>query len=256
MLTADSSTCDTRKLPIGSKHVVLGNDCPHRQTGGPPLADLCTEAGRQQADFITVSFFSADSPTGMFKQLRTDLTAQQALLSCVDKQLPAEAQQAVEGSDEAGLGWPAPARLYDSGVHNSAVQGQGLQILFAQLPPHHPPQQRLQARLLAKALATRIGPALQHVVVHTQIAFVPGHWIADNLLCHREEAEYLQQQGVQLMYTDNYTASIKQLLKVVPELNGSGHDRLPGQFTQAMKLPLWYLPRVEGKVALGVSRDD
>lgn len=31
------------------------------------------------------------------------------------------------------------------------------------------------------------------------------------------------------MYTDNYTASIKQLLKVVPELNGSGHDRLPGE---------------------------
>ena len=30
---------------------------------------MCTEAGRQQADSIIVSFFSADSPTGMFKQL-------------------------------------------------------------------------------------------------------------------------------------------------------------------------------------------
>ena len=33
-----------------------------------PLANLCTEAGRQQANSIIVSFFSADSPTGMFKQ--------------------------------------------------------------------------------------------------------------------------------------------------------------------------------------------
>ena len=45
------------------------------------LADLCTEAGRQQADSIVVSFFSADSPTGMFKQLPTDMAAQQAMLS-------------------------------------------------------------------------------------------------------------------------------------------------------------------------------
>ncbi|KAL3156110.1 hypothetical protein ABBQ32_012584 [Trebouxia sp. C0010 RCD-2024] len=54
----------------------------------------------QQADSIIVSFFSADSPTGMFKQLPTDVPAQQALLSSVDRQLPAEAQQACEGPDE------------------------------------------------------------------------------------------------------------------------------------------------------------
>ncbi|KAL3156105.1 hypothetical protein ABBQ32_012579 [Trebouxia sp. C0010 RCD-2024] len=64
------------------------------------LVDLCTESGRQQADSIIVSFFSADSPTGMFKQLPTDVPAQQALLSSVDRQLPAEAQQACEGPDE------------------------------------------------------------------------------------------------------------------------------------------------------------
>ena len=38
-----------------------------------------------------------------------------------------------------------------------------------QLPPHHPPQQRLQA---AKALATRFEPALQHVPKHMHL----GNW--------------------------------------------------------------------------------
>ena len=69
-------------------------------TSKKPLADLCTEAGRQQADSIIVSFFSADSPTGMFKQLPTDMAAQQALLSSVDRQLPPEALQECEGPSE------------------------------------------------------------------------------------------------------------------------------------------------------------
>ena len=50
-------------------------------------------------------------------------------------------------------------------------------------------------KLLAKTLATRLGPALQHVVDPTQTAFVPGRWIGDNVLCHLEEVEYLQQTG-------------------------------------------------------------
>ena len=71
-----------------------------QQQPDSPLADLCTEAGRQQADSIIVSFFSAESPTGMFKQLPTDMAAQQALLSSVDRQLPPEAQQECEGPSE------------------------------------------------------------------------------------------------------------------------------------------------------------
>ena len=59
-----------------------------QQQPNSPLANLCTEAGRRQADSIIVSFFSADSPTGMFQQLPIDVTAQQALLSSVDRQLP------------------------------------------------------------------------------------------------------------------------------------------------------------------------
>ncbi len=47
-------------------------------------------------------------------------------------------------------------------------------------------------KLLAKALATRFGPALQHVVDSTKTAFVPGHRIGDNVLCHLEVVEYLQ----------------------------------------------------------------
>ncbi len=50
-------------------------------------------------------------------------------------------------------------------------------------------------KLLDKALATRFGPALQHVVDLTQTAFVPGRWIGDNVLCQLEEVEYLHQTG-------------------------------------------------------------
>ena len=38
-----------------------------QQQPNSPLADLCTKAGRRQADSIIVSFFSADTPTGMFQ---------------------------------------------------------------------------------------------------------------------------------------------------------------------------------------------
>ncbi len=71
-----------------------------QQQQGSPVADLCTMHGRQQADSITVNFFSADSPTGMFEQLPTDLSAQQWLLSSLHRQLPSEAQQACEGTEQ------------------------------------------------------------------------------------------------------------------------------------------------------------
>ncbi len=47
---------------------------------------------------IIVNFFSAD--TGMFRQLPTDLSAQQSLLSSLDRQLPSEAQQACESAKQ------------------------------------------------------------------------------------------------------------------------------------------------------------
>ncbi|KAL3135297.1 hypothetical protein ABBQ32_007495 [Trebouxia sp. C0010 RCD-2024] len=75
-----------------------------QQQPGSPQVDLCTESGRQQADSIIVSFFSADSPTGMFKQLPTDVPAQQALLSSVNRQLPA---------------WSRTQRLSDAKVSQS-----------------------------------------------------------------------------------------------------------------------------------------
>ena len=65
-----------------------------------PVADLCTDVGRQQANSIIVSFFSADSASGMFQELQTDSSAQHALLSSLDRQLPVEAQQACEGAAE------------------------------------------------------------------------------------------------------------------------------------------------------------
>ena len=74
-----------------------------QQQPDSPLADLCTEAGRQQANSIIVSFFSADSPTGMFKQLPTDMAAQQALLSSVDRQLPLRPNSSVRAQMRASL---------------------------------------------------------------------------------------------------------------------------------------------------------
>ena len=71
-----------------------------QQRQDSPLADLCTEAGRQQASSIISSFFSADSADGMFRQLPTDMSAQQTLLSSLDRQLPVEAQQACEGAED------------------------------------------------------------------------------------------------------------------------------------------------------------
>ena len=65
-----------------------------------PVADLCTDVGRQQASSIIVNFFSADSASGMFQELQTDSSAQHALLSSLDRQLPVEAQQACEGAAE------------------------------------------------------------------------------------------------------------------------------------------------------------
>ncbi len=71
-----------------------------QQQQGSTVADLCTMHGRHQADGIIVNFFSADSPTGMFKQLPTDLSAQQLLLSSLDRQLLSEPQQACEGTEQ------------------------------------------------------------------------------------------------------------------------------------------------------------
>ena len=51
-------------------------------------------------------------------------------------------------------------------------------------------------KILAKVLALRYGEVLDSVIDGTQTAFVPGRDIADNVLCHLEEVDYLA--GVQL----------------------------------------------------------
>jgi len=207
-----------------------------------PVADLCSVDGRQQADSIIVNFFSADSPTGMYRQLPTDLSAQQALLSSLDRRLPSHAQQACEGAEQGitldelqaalklsargkkpgsdglpyefysqfwevlgpellavlqeafqaqhGLGLPASMT---QGVITLLYKGKGSKALLDSYRPIT--LLNSDYKLLAKSLATRFGPALQHVVDPTQTAFVPGRWIGDNVLCHLEEVEYLQQTG-------------------------------------------------------------
>jgi hypothetical protein len=133
-----------------------------QQQQGSPETDLCTLHGMQQGDSIIVNFFSVDSPTGMFKQLPIVLSAQQSLLSSLDRQLPSDAQQTCEGTElnEVQAALKLSARGKKSGSDglphefclptsmtqlHLAVQGQGLQGPVGQLPPHCPPQQRLQA---------------------------------------------------------------------------------------------------------------
>ena len=48
-------------------------------------------------------------------------------------------------------------------------------------------------KIAAKVQVLRLGAALQSVIDPTQTAFVPGRQIADNVLCHLEEVDYLQQ---------------------------------------------------------------
>ena len=48
-------------------------------------------------------------------------------------------------------------------------------------------------KLIARALASRFGPRLNSVIDPTQTAFLPGRWIADNVLCHLEEIDFLQE---------------------------------------------------------------
>ena len=52
-------------------------------------------------------------------------------------------------------------------------------------------------KIVAKVLVQRFGPAMGGIIDSTQTAFVPGRDIADNVLLHLEEIDYLQEVGVQ-----------------------------------------------------------
>jgi hypothetical protein len=89
----------------------------------------------------------------------------------------------------------------------SAVQRAGLIVLLYKgggKNPADPDSYRpitllnTDVKIIAKVLAMRMGPALDGVVDDTQTGFVPGRDIADNVLFHLEEVEYLaevQQPG-------------------------------------------------------------
>ena len=48
-------------------------------------------------------------------------------------------------------------------------------------------------KIVAKVLARRFGPALESIIDGTQTAFVPGRDIADNVLLHLEEIDYVEE---------------------------------------------------------------
>ena len=47
-------------------------------------------------------------------------------------------------------------------------------------------------KIIAKALTMRFAADLGSVIDNTQTAFLPGRWIADNVLCHLEEIDFLE----------------------------------------------------------------
>jgi hypothetical protein len=49
-------------------------------------------------------------------------------------------------------------------------------------------------KIVAKVMVLRFGPAMDTVIDSTQTAFVPGRDIADNVLLHLEEIDYVQEQ--------------------------------------------------------------
>ena len=55
-------------------------------------------------------------------------------------------------------------------------------------------------KILAKVLALRYGEVLDSVIDGTQTAFVPGRDIADNVLCHLEEVDYLGSSAAAGLY--------------------------------------------------------
>lgn len=52
-------------------------------------------------------------------------------------------------------------------------------------------------KIIAKVMVRRFGPAMDSVIDSTQTAFVPGRDIADNVLLHLEEIDYLQESAEQ-----------------------------------------------------------
>jgi hypothetical protein len=65
-------------------------------------------------------------------------------------------------------------------------------------------------KIVAKLLVLRFGPALHEVIDQTQTAFVPGRDIADNVLLHLEEVDYLQES---FMLQQQATSSSHQPLQ-------------------------------------------
>jgi hypothetical protein len=49
-------------------------------------------------------------------------------------------------------------------------------------------------KIIAKVMVLRLGPAMESIIDSTQTAFVPGRDIADNVLLHLEEIDYVQEQ--------------------------------------------------------------
>ncbi len=171
----------------------------------------------------------------MFRQLPIVLSAQQALLSSLDRQLPSDVQQAcahlmsfrqlssclpVAESRAQTLPYEFFSQFWEvlgpellavlqeafhaqHGLSLTSSMTQGVITLVYKgkgckaLLDSYRPITLLNSdyKLLAKALATRFGPALPHVVDPTHTAFVPGRWIDDSVLCHLEQVEYLQQTG-------------------------------------------------------------
>ena len=85
--------------------------------------------GSKKANIIIFNdIVLADSPTGMYRQLPTDLSAQHTLLPLLDRQVSSIAQQACEGAEQGSclLGARSQAQKLSLHEHCASVCQLGL----------------------------------------------------------------------------------------------------------------------------------
>eukprot|EP00775_Hariotina_reticulata_P003744 gene3744-biopygen5420 len=185
---------------------------------------LSAPGGTQQAATIFADYYDA-ATGGLCTVHPTTAADQQLLLAAVDSLLSPEEQRQCLGElpdgsiqeDEAEAALRSLPRGKAPGSDGLTYEfyatlwsevGDWMIATFNQ-PYLHGPQQQPRAdpnsyrpitllncdvKIVAKVQVLRLGSVLPSVIDPTQTAFVPGRQIADNVLCHVEEVDYLQQE--------------------------------------------------------------
>eukprot|EP00775_Hariotina_reticulata_P002175 gene2175-biopygen3702 len=146
---------------------------------------LSAPGGTQQAATIFACYYYA-ATGGLFTVHPTTAADQQLLLAAVDSQLSPEEQRKCLGAlTDGSIQEDEAEAALRSLPRGKAPSSDGLTYEF---------YAALWSEIVAKVQVLRLGSVLPSVIDPTQTAFVPGRQIADNVLCHLEGVDYLQQE--------------------------------------------------------------